>query len=68
MSGGSEQSEMLFVRAGLGLAMIAVGGFLLFRLLHYPLAESFSGLLVGAAMIALGVFRLRQVLQMRGGP
>jgi hypothetical protein len=50
---------MLVVRTGLAVAMIAVGGYIFTRMLHYPFAAAFTGIVLGLAMIALGVVRLR---------
>jgi putative effector of murein hydrolase LrgA (UPF0299 family) len=44
---------------GLAIAMIAVGGYILTRMAHYPIAASFTGIVLGLAMMALGVVRLR---------
>jgi putative effector of murein hydrolase LrgA (UPF0299 family) len=50
---------MQVIRTGLAIAMIAVGGYILTRMLHYPIAAAFTGVILGLAMIALGVVRLR---------
>jgi putative effector of murein hydrolase LrgA (UPF0299 family) len=47
------------VRTGLAIAMIAVGGYILTRMAHYPIAAGFTGIILGLAMMALGVVRLR---------
>jgi putative effector of murein hydrolase LrgA (UPF0299 family) len=39
--------------------MIAVGGYILTRMAHYPIAAGFTGIILGLAMMALGVVRLR---------
>jgi putative effector of murein hydrolase LrgA (UPF0299 family) len=50
---------MQVIRTGLAIAMIAVGGYILTRMLHYPIGAAFTGVILGLAMIALGVVRLR---------
>ncbi|HUA08099.1 MAG TPA: hypothetical protein VMA98_02425 [Candidatus Acidoferrales bacterium] len=52
---------MRAVRTVLALAMIVVGAIILTRILHYPLAASFTGIVLGLAMIALGAIRLRAI-------
>ena len=54
-------SAVRTIRAGLAIAMIAVGGYILTRMLHYPIAASFTGIILGLAMMALGVVRLRAI-------
>ena len=39
--------------------MILVGGYILTRMLHYPIAAGFTGIILGLAMMALGAVRLR---------
>ena len=56
---------MLAVRTVLAIAMIAMGAFVIVRMLPYPLAQTFTGMVLGGAMIALGFFRLRQILALR---
>ncbi|HTV91996.1 MAG TPA: hypothetical protein VMG98_04695 [Verrucomicrobiae bacterium] len=50
---------MRTVRTGLAIAMIAIGAYILTRMLHYPIAASFTGIILGLAMVALGIVRLR---------
>ncbi|MGD0967745.1 MAG: hypothetical protein ABR949_05610 [Candidatus Aquilonibacter sp.] len=50
---------MRAVRTGLAIAMIAIGGYILTRMAHYPIAASFTGIILGLAMVALGAVRLR---------
>jgi len=50
---------MRVVRTVLALAMIVVGSIILTRMMHYPIAASFTGIVLGLAMIALGAIRLR---------
>jgi hypothetical protein len=52
---------MLFVRGALSIFMVLVGSFVVVQMLHYPLAQSFTGIVLGAAMILLGALRLRQI-------
>jgi putative effector of murein hydrolase LrgA (UPF0299 family) len=47
------------IRTGLAIAMILVGGYILTRMLHYPIAAGFTGIILGLAMMALGAVRLR---------
>jgi hypothetical protein len=59
---------MLAVRTGLALAMIVCGGVILARVLPFGLHfEVLPGIVLGTAMIALGVHRLSLILRMRGG-
>ena len=59
---------MLYVRALLALAMIGLGLVILARMLVIASAgiAIVPGLVLGAAMIALGVHRLSLILRMRG--
>ena len=52
---------MLYVRAALSVFMIVVGAVVLIQMLRYPIAQTFTGVVLGGAMILLGVLRLRQV-------
>ncbi len=56
---------MLTVRALIAIAMIVVGATIIVRMLPYPIAQTFTGLVLGIAMIALGLFRLRQIAFVR---
>jgi len=56
---------MLTVRALIAIAMIVVGATIIVRMLPYPIAQTFTGLVLGIAMIALGLFRLRQIAAVR---
>lgn len=53
---------MLIVRAVLAVAMIAIGSGIIVRMLAFPIAQTYTGLVLGGAMIALGLFRLRQII------
>ncbi len=52
---------MLVFRGALSIFMIVVGAFVVVQMLRYPIAQSFTGIVLGAAMILLGVIRFRQV-------
>jgi hypothetical protein len=58
---------MRIVRTVLSLGMIVIGIVVVAQMLHYPIAASFTGLILGLAMIALGAIRLR-ALYGRNGP
>ena len=59
---------MLTVRAVLAVAMAACGGVILVRVGAYGIrVETLPGLVLGAAMIALGVHRLLLIWRVRGG-
>jgi hypothetical protein len=49
---------MRAVRTVLSVALILVGGYILVEMLRYPIKESFTGIILGIAMIALGIVRL----------
>jgi putative effector of murein hydrolase LrgA (UPF0299 family) len=48
-------------RTVLSLAMIVVGGYITVEMLHYPISASFTGIVLGIALIALGIVRLRAI-------
>ena len=52
---------MLAVRGALALGMIVLGIYIIARMVSFPFAQSFTGIVLGVAMILLGVVRLRQV-------
>lgn len=52
---------MRSLRTVLSLAMIVVGGYITVEMLRYPISASFTGIVLGVAMIALGVVRLRAI-------
>ncbi len=58
---------MFAIRIVLALAMIVVGIVIIVRMFPYPIHETFTGLVLGAAMIALGAFRLYQIARVRQG-
>jgi len=53
------------LRATLAAAMIVAGAVIVVRMLPYPFTASFTGIILGGAMIALGVVRLRAILGAR---
>jgi len=55
---------MLVFRAAISLALVIVGAIVLLRMLHlgFGLPEM-PGIVLGAAVIALGAYRLRQILR-----
>jgi hypothetical protein len=53
------------VRTVLSVAMIVVGAVIIVRMMPYPISASFTGLVLGLAMIALGVVRLRTLFGVR---
>lgn len=60
---------MLLVRALLAVAMVALGAFILAEMLAALPAGRFAilpGVILGAAMVALGVHRLRSIARVRG--
>ncbi|HTZ55798.1 MAG TPA: hypothetical protein VMB20_12110 [Candidatus Acidoferrum sp.] len=56
---------MRALRTVLSAAMIVVGGVIIVRMLPYPISASFTGIVLGGAMIALGVVRLRAIYGIR---
>ena len=52
---------MLILRLILSLLLIVAGIVIVAQMLRYPLAQSFTGLVLGGAMMWLGTLRLRQV-------
>ncbi len=59
---------MLVYRATISLALVVVGAIVLVRMIHlgFGLPEM-PGLVLGAAVIALGAYRLRQILRVWAG-
>ncbi len=49
---------MTVIRALLAIAMMVVGGTIVVRMLPYGIAQTFTGLVLGLAMIGLGAYRL----------
>jgi putative effector of murein hydrolase LrgA (UPF0299 family) len=52
---------MLYVRGALAILLILVGCYIVTMMLRYPIAQSFTGIVLGAAMVMLGIVRLRQI-------
>lgn len=52
---------MLIVRGVLSAAMLVIGAIVVVEMLRYPLAQSFTGIVLGGAMMLLGGLRLRQI-------
>jgi hypothetical protein len=50
------------VRAILAAGFVVVGAIIVAEMLRYPIAYTFSGIILGLAMIALGIVRLRALL------
>jgi putative effector of murein hydrolase LrgA (UPF0299 family) len=56
---------MRAARTALSIAMIIVGAIIVVRMMPYPISASFTGIVLGLAMIALGVVRLRSLFGTR---
>ena len=56
---------MLVYRAIIAVALIVLGAYIIVRMIPFSIAQSFTGIVLGIAMIALGVIRLRQVIAVR---
>jgi uncharacterized membrane protein len=54
---------MLVVRGALSVLMVVIGAFIVIQMLRYPIAQSFTGVVLGGAMVLLGIIRFRQVRQ-----
>jgi hypothetical protein len=52
---------MLAIRTLLALGMIVAGAAIFIKILPYGVAQGFTGLVLGAAMIGLGLYRLYQL-------
>jgi len=52
---------VIVVRTVLAIALMVVGGTIIVRMLPYGIAQTFTGLVLGIAMIALGAYRLHQL-------
>lgn len=52
---------MLVFRGALSIFMVVVGAFVVIQMLRYPIAQSFTGVVLGGAMVLLGAIRFRQV-------
>lgn len=56
---------MLAFRTMLSIAMILLGAYIIVRMMPYPISASFTGIILGIAMIALGIVRLRAIYGIR---
>jgi hypothetical protein len=56
---------MLVYRAIIAIALILLGAYIIVRMVPFPIAQSLTGIILGIAMIALGVIRLRQIMAVR---
>ncbi len=55
---------MLYYRALISLALVIVGAIVLVRMLHLGFGiPELPGIVLGAAVIALGAYRLRQIVR-----
>lgn len=52
---------MLVFRAIIAIGLIIVGIYVIARMAAFPFAQTFTGWILGIAMILLGIVRLRQV-------
>jgi hypothetical protein len=59
---------MIYVRGLIAAVMVLLGAIVLVEMLRYPIAQTFSGVILGLAMMGLGLFRLNSILRNgRGG-
>ena len=56
---------MIVIRALLAIGMMVVGGTIIVRMLPYGIGQTFTGLVLGIAMIALGAYRLHLIYRYR---
>lgn len=54
---------MRWLRTAIAAALIVIGAIILIDMLRYPIRYTLTGIVLGAAMIALGVVRLRALYQ-----
>jgi hypothetical protein len=47
------------IRTALAAAMIVIGAIIIGEMARYPIAYTFTGIILGLALIALGIVRLR---------
>jgi hypothetical protein len=52
---------MTGLRALLGVAMIAIGATIVARMLPFGISHTYSGIILGLAMIGLGAYRLHLI-------
>jgi hypothetical protein len=58
---------MLALRSVIAVGLILMGAWVIVRMIPFPFAQGFTGWVLGGAMIALGVLRLRQIGAIRRG-
>jgi hypothetical protein len=56
---------VLAFRTVLSAAMIVLGAVIIVRMMPYPIGASFTGIVLGLALIALGIVRLRAIFGIR---
>jgi hypothetical protein len=56
---------MIVIRALLAAGMMIVGGTIIVRMLPYGIQQTFMGLVLGAAMVGLGAYRLHLIFRYR---
>ena len=56
---------MLIYRAIIAIALVLLGAYIIVRMIPFPIAQSLTGFVLGIAMIALGIIRLRQIIAVR---
>ncbi len=49
------------IRTALAVGMIVVGVIIVGEMVRYPIAYTFTGVILGLALIALGIVRLRAI-------
>jgi hypothetical protein len=57
---------MTLFRALLAVAMTAVGAFIVVEMLRYPIAQTYTGVILGLAMMGLGLYRLTLIRRTLG--
>jgi hypothetical protein len=59
---------MIVIRAILAVIMTILGAVVLVEMLRYPIAQTYTGVILGLAMMALGLFRLNLIRRMLRKP
>jgi hypothetical protein len=54
---------VIYVRALIAAVMVVLGATVLVEMLRYPIAQTFTGVVLGLAMMALGLLRLSLVVR-----
>ena len=54
---------MIVVRGILAAAMVVVGATVVVKMLPYGIGQTFTGIVLGLAMMGLGAFRLHQIIR-----